>query len=243
MDRSGIDLPRLSGIVEGWSAEEAIHWALHEYHPRAAFASSFGAEDIVVTDLLVRQRKDARIFTLDTGRLPEETHDVAERVRTHFGVAIETYVPEREPVERLMRDKGPFSFRLSLDNRKECCGIRKVEPLKRALAGLDLWITGLRRGQGATRTELRKLEWDDAFGLLKLNPIADWSEERVWDHIRAYELPYNALHDRGYPSIGCAPCTRAVEPGEDIRAGRWWWEQASHKECGLHNRPRGGTAS
>ena len=236
MDKSSIDLPRLALLVEAMSAEEAIGWALNAYHPRAALASSFGVEDIVVTDLLIRQRSDARVFTLDTGRLHEETHELAERARARFGVRIETHVPERDAVERLVREKGSFSFRLSVANRKECCGIRKVEPLRRALADLDLWITGLRRGQGAARTEVRKLEWDDTFGLLKLNPIADWSDERVWTHVRSNDLPYNVLHDRGFPSIGCAPCTRAVAPGGDLRSGRWWWETAEQKECGLHVR-------
>ncbi len=242
MDRAGIDLPRLVEAAEGWSAEDAIRWAVDHFHPRAAFASSFGAEDVVVTDLLLRARTDARIFTLDTGRLNEETHEVALRIRERYGIAIETFFPDRDAVERLLSEKGPFSFRESVSHRKECCEIRKVAPLRRALAGLDLWITGLRRGQAVTRVGVPKLEWDEEFSVLKLNPIADWSEERVWDYIRANDLPYNALHDRGFPSIGCAPCTRAVGPGEDIRAGRWWWELPEHRECGIHvNRREGET--
>ena len=226
--------------VEAMNAGDAVRWALERHHPRIAFASSFGAEDVVVTDLLLRQRPDARIFTLDTGRLPEETHDVAARQRARYGATIETFFPERGAVEALLRDKGPLSFRDSVENRKECCEIRKVEPLRRALAGLDLWITGLRREQAVTRATVRKLEWDDAFNLLKLNPIADWSEDQVWEYIRAHDLPYNALHDRGFRSIGCAPCTRAVAPGDDVRSGRWWWEIPEHKECGLHARRAGG---
>lgn len=240
MPRTGVGLPNLVDIVEGWSAEEAIRWAVDRFHPRAAFASSFGAEDVVVTDLLLRARSDARIFMLDTGRLHEETHDVVQRIRDRYGIAIETYFPDRDAVEHLVREKGPFSFRRSVASRKECCGIRKVAPLAAALGGLDLWMTGLRRGQSVTRAAVRKLEWDEAFGLLKLNPIADWSEERVWDYIRANDLPYNALHDRGFPSVGCAPCTRAVGPGEDIRSGRWWWESPEHRECGLHPEGREG---
>lgn len=240
MSKARIDLPLLSDIVEAMSAPEAIRWALDNYHPRVAFASSFGAEDAVVTHLLLAERKDARIFTLDTGRLHEETHDVARRVRERYGVAIEAHFPDRGQIERLLHDKGPFSFRESVEDRKECCEIRKLAPLKAALAGLEIWITGLRRGQASSREHAGRLEWDEAFGLLKLNPIADWSEERVWEYVRAHELPYNALHDRGFPSIGCAPCTRAVRPGEDARSGRWWWESSEAKECGLHPEWRAG---
>jgi phosphoadenosine phosphosulfate reductase len=229
-----VDLPLLSDIVEAMSASEAIRWALDNYHPKVAFASSFGAEDVVVMDLMLRARKDARIFTLDTGRLHEETHDVTRRVRERYGIAIETHVPDSGSIERLLNDKGPFSFRVSVADRKECCEIRKVAPLRAALSGLDLWITGLRRSQAASRAAVGRLEWDEVFGLMKLNPIADWSEEQVWEYIRDKGLPYNALHDRGFPSIGCAPCTRAVRPGEDARSGRWWWESSERKECGLH---------
>ena len=240
MDRAAIDLTPLAGTVERWSATDAIRWAVDTFHPHAAFASSFSAEDVVVTDLLLGVRADARIFTLDTGRLHEETHEIAQRIRERYGIAIETLFPDRDAVEQLVREKGPFSFRQSVADRKECCAMRKVEPLRSMLAGLDLWITGLRRGQAVTRGGVLKLEWDEAFGLLKLNPIADWTEEQVWEYIRAKELPYNALHARGFPSIGCAPCTRAVAPGEDVRSGRWWWELPEHRECGLHPTGREG---
>lgn len=240
MSKARPDLRLLSEIVEAMQADEAIRWALDNYHPRAAFASSFGAEDVVVGDMVLSVRPEARIFTLDTGRLHEETHEVADRVRERYGVAIETHFPDRGSVERLMREKGPFSFRASVDNRKECCEIRKIAPLRAALHGLELWITGLRREQSMTRTAVRRLEWDETFGLLKLNPIADWTSDQVWDYIRAHDLPYNALHDRGFPSIGCAPCTRAVRPGEDVRSGRWWWEAPEGKECGLHRHRRAG---
>jgi phosphoadenosine phosphosulfate reductase len=213
---------------------DTLRWALDRFHPRIAFASSFGAEDVVVIDLLARVRPDARIFTLDTGRLPEETYDVMERIRRRYGVAIETQCPDRVALETLERGKGYFSFRESIDARKECCRVRKVEPLRRALHGLEAWITGLRRAQSVTRTGVEKIEPDAQFGLVKVNPLADWSEQEVWDYVRAHDVPYNALHDRGYPSIGCAPCTRAIQPGEDARAGRWWWEQPAEKECGLH---------
>jgi phosphoadenosine phosphosulfate reductase len=240
MSRARVDLPLLTDIVEAMSAPEAIRWALDNYHPRLAFASSFGAEDVVVIDLLLKERPDARIFTLDTGRLHEETYDVARRVRERYGIAIESHFPDRGRIERLLCDKGPFSFRESVADRKECCEIRKIAPLRAALHGLELWITGLRRGQAESRSTLGRLEWDEGFGLLKLNPIADWSEEQVWDYIRINDLPYNALHDRGFPSIGCAPCTRAVRPGEDARSGRWWWESSETKECGLHPERRAG---
>ena len=217
-----------------WSPDGTLRWALDRFHPRIAFASSFGAEDVVVIDLLARIRPDARIFTLDTGRLHEETYDVMERIRRRYGVTIETHCPERTALEELERGRGYFSFRESIEARKECCRIRKVEPLRRALHGLEAWITGLRRQQSVTRTGVEKVEVDAAFSLIKVNPLADWTEQEVWDHIKKYDVPYNPLHDRGFPSIGCAPCTRAIRPGEDARAGRWWWEQPAQKECGLH---------
>ena len=230
--------PPVAAHVAEMPAEAAIRWALDRFHPRIAFASSFGAEDVVVIDMLMKVRVDARIFTLDTGRLHEETYDLMERVRRRYGITIECHFPERERVEALVREKGLHSFRLGLADRKECCAIRKVEPLRRALHGLHAWISGLRRDQAVTRGALRKLETDALVpGLVKLNPLADWSHDDVWRYIRANDLPYNALHDRGFPSIGCAPCTRAVADGEDVRAGRWWWELPEQKECGLHGGP------
>jgi phosphoadenosine phosphosulfate reductase len=224
--------------VERLDASAAIGWALDYFHPRIAFASSFGAEDVVVIDLLMRRHPGARVLTLDTGRLPEETYVLMDRIRARYGIPIEVHFPDRERVETMVSAKGLQSFRLSVEDRKECCAIRKVEPLRRALSGLDAWITGLRRDQAPTRDGIRKLERDDAVsGLWKLSPIADWSHEQVWTYIRENELPYNELHDRGYPSIGCAPCTRAVHPWEDLRAGRWWWERPEQKECGLHSPP------
>jgi phosphoadenosine phosphosulfate reductase len=220
--------------LQGSAPQDLLRWALRRFHPRIALASSFGAEDVVLIDMLVRIQPDARIVTLDTGRLHEETYDVMERVRRRYGVAIETFFPDREAVERLEREKGLYSFRDDIDSRKECCAIRKVEPLRRALAGLEAWITGLRREQAITRCRIRNVEFDEAFGILKLNPLTDWSESQVWDYVRRHDVPYNSLHDQGFPSIGCAPCTRAVRQGEDIRAGRWWWERPEQRECGLH---------
>jgi phosphoadenosine phosphosulfate reductase len=228
-------IPDGIGELEAASAEEVLRWALERYHPRVAFASSFGAEDVVVLDMLARLRPDARVFTLDTGRLPEQTYEVIEALRTRYGLKIEVFFPQAAAIEKLERDKGLFSFRDNIENRKECCGIRKIEPLNRAMDGLEAWVTGLRREQAITRGLLSKVEPDPARpGVVKINPLADWTETQVWDRIRERSIPYNALHDQGFPSIGCAPCTRAILPGEDIRAGRWWWERPEHKECGLH---------
>jgi phosphoadenosine phosphosulfate reductase len=228
----------LAKRFEEKDAESVLRWAVETYFPKIAFASSFGAEDVVVIDILSKIKPEVTVFTLDTGRLPEETYDVMERIRQRYGIRIVSYFPDKEAVERLEREKGFYSFRQSIENRKECCGIRKVEPLKRALEGLDAWITGLRREQAPTRSGLPKVELDLAHrNIVKVNPLADWSTEEVWAYIRTHRVPYNALHDRNYPSIGCAPCTRAIRPGEDIRAGRWWWELPEQKECGLHVKP------
>lgn len=219
-------------------AESVVGRALELYHPAVALASSFSLEDCVLMDLLARRRPDARVFALDTGRLNPETYECAEAMGLRCGLRVEWFFPQREPVEALERSKGLFSFRESVGNRRECCGIRKVEPLGRALSGLRAWITGLRRGQGVTRTDLRTVESDDAHGgIVKISPLAGWTLERVRTYVRERKLPCNSLDDQGYTSIGCAPCTRAVRPGEDERAGRWWWENPEHKECGLHLRP------
>jgi len=200
-------------------------------------ASSFSVEDIVLIDILRRNGFTVPVLALDTGRLNEETYEVAEAVTIRYGIPIEWYFPERPAVEKLEREKGLFSFRDSLDNRHECCRIRKVEPLGRALAGRGGWITGLRREQSVTRNDLAPIEIDRANGgILKLNPLLEWSEQQVWAYAEEQALPVNRLHKQGYPSIGCAPCTRPVLPGEHPRAGRWWWENPEHKECGLHRR-------
>jgi len=225
----------LSQELEGCTAEEIVRRAVAIFGDRVALASSFGAEDVVLVDMLARATATPRVFAIDTGRLPEATYEVMERVRERYGVSIEVYSPRREAVEALERKAGFYSFRASLEARHACCEIRKVEPLRQALAGLDAWITGLRREQSVTRTDIAVLERDHAHGgVIKVNPLADWTAEQVWDHIRQHNVPYNRLHDEGYPSIGCAPCTRAVAPSEHPRAGRWWWEAPEHKECGLH---------
>ena len=204
-----------------------------EFSP-AVFASSLAAEDMVLTDLILQAKLPIRVFTLQTGRLHKETLAVLDAVRTHYGVDIEQYVPDTAAVEAYVNTHGANAFYESIELRKACCHIRKVEPLNRALAGNKAWITGQRRAQSSTRNDLAVQEDDTAHGMQKFNPLADWSEDDVWHYIRSQHVPYNALHDRGYPSIGCEPCTRAIQPGEDIRAGRWWWEQEHQKECGLH---------
>lgn len=230
-----VTLDRVQADVVGRSPEQVLGWACDTFGDRIALASSFGAEDVVLVDMLARVAPGARIFAIDTGRLPEATYEVMERVRERYGAAVEVYYPQRELVEHLEREAGFYSFRQSLEARHECCNIRKVEPLGRALAELDAWITGLRREQSVTRHEVGVVERDGGHGgIVKLNPLADWSDAQVWDYIRRHDVPYNRLHDEGYPSIGCAPCTRAVAPGEHPRAGRWWWEQPAQKECGLH---------
>jgi phosphoadenosine phosphosulfate reductase len=201
-------------------------------------ACSFSIDDVVLIDLLKEHLADLTVFALDTGRLNEETYEVAETVTRRYGIPIQWYFPKRSAVEQLEREKGLYSFRESIDNRKECCFIRKVEPLRRALRGYGGWVTGLRRAQSVTREELDPLETDaDNGGLLKINPLIYWSDEQLWNYANEHRVPVNRLHRQGYPSIGCAPCTRAVQPGEHPRAGRWWWEDATtHKECGLHRR-------
>ncbi len=232
------DVSSISMALETRAAEAlALLHRIGSRYASAALASSFGAEDMVLTDLIARNRLPIAIFTLDTGRLPGETYALIDRVREHYGVPIEVYCPDTRAIEVYVRDNGVNAFYHSVELRQSCCAIRKSEPLARALAGRGAWITGQRRAQSVTRTAVESEETDAAHAIRKFNPLADWSEGEVWTYIRDHDVPYNLLHDRGYPSIGCAPCTRAIQPGEDIRAGRWWWESADHKECGLHRRP------
>ena len=215
---------------------EALTWFLNEYHGKIALASSMGAEDQVLTDMIVKIDPSAQIFTLDTGRLFYETYELIEKTSLRYKVKIDVYFPDPSKVEAMVNEKGINLFFQSVENRKQCCHVRKIEPLKRAFSGLDVWICGLRREQSTTRTQNEMVEWDEANGLIKLNPLIDWTEQQVWDYIKEHNVPYNVLHDKGFPSIGCQPCTRAIFPGEDVRAGRWWWENPETKECGLHNR-------
>lgn len=221
---------------EQLSANELLVWAFEVCHPRLVLACSFQAEACVLIDLIYRLRgAEFRVFTLDTGRLHQETYDCMDAMRERYGIQVEVFFPEAARVEQMVRGHGLNLFYQSVALRQMCCDVRKVEPLHRALQEVDAWITGLRREQAVTRTMVRKVEIDhDHGGILKINPLADWSTTQVWEYVRAHHVPYNRLHDQGYPSIGCAPCTRAVEPGEDRRAGRWWWEQPETRECGLH---------
>jgi phosphoadenosine phosphosulfate reductase len=225
---------QLNYVGDG-TAEDLMRWALDRFTPRIAIATSL--QDSVLIHMAAAIRNDVRVFSIDTGRLPEEAFACAEEIRQRLGIRIEWFFPRHDAVQRLETEKGVFSFKGSLENRKECCFIRKVEPLGRAIAGLDAWITGMRRDESVTRGSLAKVEKDAAHGgILKINPLADWTSEDVRAYLRKHRLPYNRLLDRGYPSIGCACCTRAIEPGDDPRAGRWWWERPEHKECGLHVR-------
>jgi len=229
------ELLRARAAVEGKSAGEVLAWAAATFGESVTIASSFGVEDVALLGLAASHAPGLPVFTLDTGRLHAETYDVMERWFARR--PLQVFAPERAAVETLERTKGFFSFRNSVDDRKECCALRKVEPLRRALQGKQAWITGLRRAQATTRTGLEVVERDAGNGgLLKISPLAAWSEDETWSYVKAHKLPYNALHDAGFPSIGCSPCTRAIAPGEDVRAGRWWWESADHKECGLHAR-------
>lgn len=200
------------------------------------FANSFGAEDMVLTDIILGGKLPIEIFSLDTGRLPAETYTLMGEVEQRYGAKLKVFFPDAGAVEQYVRTQGINAFYDSVELRKACCGIRKMEPLRRALAGKKAWVTGLRAAQSVTRSGLALREFDAGNGLEKLNPLSDWSEAEVWAYVRINEVPYNALHDQFYPSIGCAPCTRAISLGEDIRAGRWWWENPESKECGLHAR-------
>ena len=214
--------------------EEILKFVLQEHKCKAAFSTSLGAEDQVVTDMMVAIDDCAKIFTLDTGRLFYETYDTLDRTNSKYGIKIEITFPDAEEVQNMVHKKGINLFYESIENRKQCCNIRKLKPLKKALKGYDVWITGIRRDQSVTRKDMQLFEWDEDLQMVKVNPLIEWTEKDVWNYIRENKVPYNILHDKGYASIGCAPCTRAVEKGENPRNGRWWWENPETKECGLH---------
>ena len=222
--------------LEKKNAKDVLSWAMEKFSPKIAFASSFGAEDVVVIDLMVKiDKNNTRIFTLDTGRLNPETYEVMDIIQKKYQIPIGTLFPDHLEVEKMVYENGINLMYESVSNRKLCCEIRKVHPLKRILGTLDAWVTGLRRDQTFTRANTKKIEIDSSNnGIVKINPLADWTNDMVWDYIKQNGLTYNKLHDAGYPSIGCAPCTRAILPGDDLRSGRWWWENDLHKECGLH---------
>ncbi len=222
---------------------ELLKQAEDQYAPGLVFACSFGAEDVVLVDLIGRHASGIQIITLDTGRLPQPTYDVMDACREKYGVDIKVCFPDAAEVEQMVRGQGVNLFYHAVENRKRCCEIRKIHPLRRALAGKRAWITGLRRDQSDSRQEMAAIEDDDFFGLKKFNPLIEWTENEVWDYIRKFDVPYNALHDQHYPSIGCLPCTRAITVGEDLRSGRWWWEhEEGVAECGLHASPIKGKA-
>jgi phosphoadenosine phosphosulfate reductase len=218
--------------------DEVIKFFLSHYGEKIAFSSSLGAEDQVISHMIANIDQSTTIFTLDTGRLFPETYDLIHATASRYNINIQIYFPDAELVQQMVNKKGINLFYESVENRKLCCSVRKMEPLKRAFAGLDAWICGLRRDQSVTRHDVQMIEWDEANKLVKINPLINWTEEEVWAFIRANSVPFNRLHDKGFPSIGCQPCTRAILPGEDIRAGRWWWENPDTKECGLHARKK-----
>ncbi len=225
----------LNRRFEGASPEEVLLWTMEKLHPKVSLATSFQIQGSVLIDILMKVKPDARIFMLDTGRLNAETYEVLEKVRERYGAKVELVFPDTAEVERMVSERGINLFYKGVENRILCCEVRKVNPLRKYLQGLDGWITSLRREQTAQRADAKKFEIDHANGgILKVNPIVDWTENRVCEYVKSNGVPYNRLHDMGYPSIGCAPCTRAVKPGEDSRAGRWWWETGSDKECGIH---------
>ncbi len=222
------------------TAEEILEYFLKKFSEKIVLASSLGLEDQVLTDMALNIDPSAKIFFIDTGRHYQETYDVASETMKRYSMQYEVYFPDTEEVEKMMKTAGPNSFYESLELRKKCCEIRKIKPLLRALKNRKAWITGLRRDQGITRANIEKIEWDNAHNIIKINPIAQWTIDMVWDYIKKRDVPYNRLHKNGFPSIGCLPCTRAVANGGDIRSGRWWWESPEHKECGLHSNKHNG---
>jgi len=230
------NIEQLNQQFEGQSPEAVIQYFLSEYSGKIALSSSLGIEDQVLTDMIVKADKSTRIFTLDTGRLFPETYSLIDKTNIKYDIHLEVLFPDYMEVEKMVKEEGINLFYKGIDQRKICCRIRKLDPLKRAFQGLEVWICGLRKEQSITRQAVQLIEWDENNGLIKLNPLIHFTEDQVWDYIKKNHVPYNKLHDQGFPSIGCQPCTRAVQPGEDIRAGRWWWENPDQKECGLHKR-------
>jgi thioredoxin-dependent adenylylsulfate APS reductase len=231
-----LEAGELAVEFEGEDPEVLLEWALERFSPRISISTAFQTDGAVLLDMAYEIDPSIRIFSVDTGRLPAETFDLVERMRDRYpNLQLDLLSPDAGPVNAMVGKHGPNLFYKSVENRLLCCQVRKVLPLLRHLAGLDAWITGLRRDQWATRSDIRKVEIDHDHGaIVKLNPLAEWTEEEVWDYVREHELPYNALYDKGYTSIGCAPCTRPTNEGENLRAGRWWWETNAPKECGIH---------
>ena len=236
-----VDVSVLAAEFEGRSAEAVLRWALERFGSRVAIVTSFQAEGMVILDIAHRIDPGVRVITVDTRKLPQETYDLMDRVSERYGIRTEVFYPDEQAISEMVGKHGANLFYDSVSLRLLCCHNRKVEPLNRALEDVSAWVTGVRRSQSATRTKSAKIEVDAAHGgVLKLNPLADWTHEQVWEYVRANQVPYNALYDKGYTSIGCEPCTRAIKPGEDLRAGRWWWENGMPKECGIHVGPAWG---
>lgn len=234
MNRTDIDA--LNQRFDQAPAQEVLQYFVNELGGEIALATSMGAEDQVLTHMMAQLDKPGKVFTLDTGRLHQDTYELLDTTRKKYKLHIRTYFPETEAVEAMVNSKGINLFYDSVENRRLCCGLRKIAPLRRALKGLTMWVTGLRSEQSVTRIGMQMVEWDEGHGLMKLNPLIHWTEKEVWDYLKLHNVPYNRLHDKGFPSIGCEPCTRAIAPDEDVRAGRWWWENPDTKECGLHAR-------
>ncbi len=232
-------IQQLSAKAKDLGPAQVLDLVFREFGPQVAFATSLGEEDQVLTDMIARHAPGIEVFTLDTGRLFAETYELlAKNQKKYPQLTLKVYYPDTKAVEEMVKSKGINLFYESVENRKLCCGVRKVEPLRRALAGKVAWITGLRRSQSLTRSDAQVFEWDEANGKIKINPLIDWSLERVRAYVKEHRVDVSPLHTQGFISIGCQPCTRAIKPGEDIRAGRWWWEQPESKECGLHNNPK-----
>lgn len=225
----------LNTQFENASPQTVLRYFLESYKGRIGLASSLSIEDQTLTAMICDIDKSCRIFTLDTGRVFPETYSLISKTNDRFGIKLEIFFPDHRLVQPMVEKHGINLFYQSIELRKECCHVRKLEPLKRAFRGLEVWICGLRHEQSITRTTNHMIEWDAANNMIKINPLINWTEQQTWDFIRANQVPYNSLHDKGFPSIGCQPCTRATESGEDIRAGRWWWENPEQRECGLHN--------
>jgi phosphoadenosine phosphosulfate reductase len=243
-DRNLIERRETEDLTQRFASEPAetlLAWALERWGSQLALCTSFQAEGMVILDMAWRIDPNLRVFSVDTGRLPQETYDIIERVRDRYGIEVEVFFPDPRQVGAMVRSHGPNLFYKSVHARMWCCYVRKVEPLRRALKGLEAWVTGLRRDQSANRARIDKIELDaEHDGLIKLNPLCDWTSQQVWDFINTYNVPVHQLYEQGYTSIGCAPCTRPTQAGNDARAGRWWWEQNTLKECGIHGFPTAG---
>jgi phosphoadenosine phosphosulfate reductase len=233
---TNLQITELNHQYKNAAPSEIMQFCAAKFPGKTILSSSLGEEDQLLTHIIATEKIPVKVFTLDTGRLFPETYSLMERTREKYGIAISVYFPDAVQVEVMVNAKGVNLFYESVDNRKQCCHVRKIVPLKRALSGQQCWITGLRREQSEFRSDMQLFEWDAEYNILKVNPLINYSEEDVRQSIRVNHIPYNKLHDKNFKSIGCAPCTRAVLDGEDARAGRWWWEDANHKECGLHER-------